>query len=606
MLYLSIVFLVLAAGKTFAKRSGNETRINPALPGWHSDPSCVFVAEPHNQVFCTSSTFMLTPGLPVYASADLVNFKLVSHAMSRESQVPDFMQSIPQSDGIWAATIRYHKNIFYIITVYKHNTLNKSTGLIFNTSNIYDSASWSDPIRYDAEYIDPDLFWDTDGTAYVVSAGLNLQRVDLTTAELSAPVNIYNGTAGGDFLEGPHMYKKDGYYYILAAEGGSGINHTVIVARSKEITGPYQSYEHNPVLTNRGTKEYFQNIGHADLFQDSKGSWWAAMLSWRSGPSALTYPMGREMSLTPVTWPKNSWPTFSPVRGVQSTWSLPCNRKTPGEEVFVTDPDNYDFAPNSTMPAHFGYWRWPNRSSFQISPVGHANTLELSPSNGSVHTGAVDFIAGFDIHRFTLVMRRQTDTLFQYSVDVDFKPQAMNEEAGVTAFLNQVQNINLGIVMLPINATYNSTNYSSTNSTLAPHLRFIVTSGGSLDKAQTPPTRIIPVPQAWRKDPIRLVVKAENSTHYSLSAASVATPWQPILMGQAPASLLSGGMGDFTGTLVGAYATTNGNGDNATTKAYVTNWRYQGLGQEIDHEIFVPSESNRCSEILETVAVSDV
>ena len=297
---------------------------------------------------------------------------------------------------------------------------------------------------------------------------------------------------------------------------------------------------------------------------------------------------------------------FSPVRGVQSTWPLPCNRNTPGGNVFVTDPDQYNFPSNSTMPAHFGYWRWPDHSSFQISPIGHPNTLELSPSNGSIHAGAADFIAGFDIHRFTLVMRRQTDTLFQYSVDIDFKPQAVDEEAGVTAFLNQVQNINLGIVMLSTNATYNSSTHSSANSTLAPHLRFIVTSGGSLDQAQAPSTNIVPVPQAWLKDPIRLSVKAENSTHYALSAASVATPWQSILMGQAPGSLLSGGMGDFTGTLVGVYATTNGNGDNATAKAYVTNWRYQGLGQEIDHEIFVPSESNKCSETFVSAAAFNV
>ncbi|KAI5277026.1 hypothetical protein E4T47_00039 [Aureobasidium subglaciale] len=592
MLCSSLFVLALAADNAIAKKSGNETRVNPVLPGWHSDPSCVSVADLHDQIFCTSSTFMLTPGLPVYASADLVNFKLVSHAMSRESQVPDFLQSIPQSDGIWAATIRYHKKVFYIITVYKHNISGKSTGLIFNTTDIYDSASWSDPIRYDAEYIDPDLFWDTDGTPYVTSAGLNLQRVDLTTAELSTPINIYNGTAGGDFLEGPHMYKKDGFYYILAAEGGSGVNHTVIIARSKTITGPYESYVNNPVLTNRRTNEYFQSIGHADLFQDNKGNWWSAMLSWRSGPAALTYPMGREMSLTPVTWPKNGWPTFSPVRGVQSTWSLPCNRNIMGNNSFVDDPDAYSFAPNSSIPAHFGYWRWPDSSSFKISPAGHPNTLELSPSNGSIHTGATNCIARFDIRRFTLIMRRQTDTLFRYSVDLDFKPQAKDEEAGVTAFLNQVQNINLGVVMLPNNAADNS----STNSTLAPHLRFIVTAGGSLDKSQAPATNIVPVPQTWLKDSIRLMVKAENSTHYSLSAASVATPWEAVLMGQAPGSLLSGGMGDFTGTLVGAYATTNGRGDNATTKAYISNWRYQGLGQEIDHEVFVSSELNKCSE----------
>ncbi|KAH7008936.1 glycosyl hydrolase [Ilyonectria destructans] len=196
--------LLAAATVSCSSAEQTQTRYNPAIPGWHSDPSCVFVAERDNTTFCTSSTFLLTPGLPIHASKDLANWKLISHALSREGQCPDYDQSLAQSDGIWAPTIRYHNGTFYIITIYNNQIQSKTTGLIFNTTDPFSDSAWSDPIRYDAEFIDPDLFWDDDGTAYIATAGTNLQTVDLETGTLSTPRNIWNGTTG-EFLEGPHV-----------------------------------------------------------------------------------------------------------------------------------------------------------------------------------------------------------------------------------------------------------------------------------------------------------------------------------------------------------------------------------------------------------------
>lgn len=240
-------------GDTTTGQYYNETRYNPAIPGWHSDPSCVFVAEKESTTFCTSSTFLLTPGLPVHASKDLKTWKLASHALSRPSQLPDYEKSLAQSDGIWAATIRYHNEAFYIITMYRNNILDpKSTILIFKSTNPYNDSAWSDPIRYVTQFIDPDIFWDEDGTTYIATAGTFLQTVDLETGNFSEAHSIWNGTTG-EFLEGPHIYRKDGYYYLLVAEGGSGLNHSVTMARSKDIWGPYESNPANPVLTNAHT-----------------------------------------------------------------------------------------------------------------------------------------------------------------------------------------------------------------------------------------------------------------------------------------------------------------------------------------------------------------
>jgi len=533
--------LLATANVALSAATNNQTRYNPAIPGWHSDPSCVFVAERDNTTFCTASTFLLTPGLPVYATKDLTNFKLVSHVLSRESQYPQFNESLAQSDGIWAPTIRYHDGTFYLATMYRNGITGSSTGLIFNSTDPYSDRAWSDPIVYNAEYIDPALFWDDDGSAYVVSSGTYLQTVDLTTGSFGPARNIWNGSTG-EFLEGPRLYKKDNYYYLLTAEGGSGLNHSVTMARSLNITGPYQGCPSNPVLTNRGTDQYIQNVGHADLFHDQQGQWWSSALGWRSGPEALTYPMGRELFLTPVTWEAGAWPIFHPMRGVYSGWSLPENRVLEGSGPFAKEPDLVDFAPNTTIPKNFGYWRFPNTSSFAVSPAGHPYSLEITPSATNITAGYKNYTAGYVIADLSLIMRRQTDTLFQYSVDASFKPTAAYEEVGVTAFLNQVQNIALGIVNLPANAVSNSS-----NSTLAPYFRFIASGLGSAEK-NIPGVNVVPVPSAWLQDPaIRLIVTAQNETHYSFAASPSAHPYERIVLGFAPGSILSGGAGDFTG-----------------------------------------------------------
>ncbi|CAN9194758.1 hypothetical protein AA0112_g12701 [Alternaria arborescens] len=576
-LFVAALFLASAASST---AFNNQTLYNPMLPGWHSDPSCVFVPERDNSTFCTSSTFLLTPGLPVHVSKDLANWKLASHALSRKSQYPEFDQSVAQSDGIWAATIRYHQGIFYIITIYRNNllTTGQNVILIFKSKDPYNDEAWSDPVRYISDYIDPDLFWDDDGTAYVATSGTYLQTINLETGVFGEPRSIWNGSTG-EFLEGPHIYKKDGYYYLLVAEGGSGLNHTVTIARSSDIWGPYEGNPANPILTNVGTSEYFQNIGHADLFQDAKGQWWAVALAWRSGPDAQTYPMGRETVLTAATWEEGEWPVVSPVRGVENGWYREPSTDIPGRGGYTYEPDVVDFDPESTIPSHFGYWRWPQQGSYTVSPPGHSGSLQLIPSNASITAGHDDEEAGYILANYTFIGRVQTDTLFQFSTDISFDPTVMEEEAGVAVFLNQLQNIALGIVMLPV------TN-STSNTTLAPHFRFIISGIPSQEK-DIPPPHVTPIPHSWLQSPIRLMIRAENETHYTFSGISSVHPHEAVTLGTAPATVVSGGVGDFTGSLVGVYATTNGG--NGSASAYVSRWRYQGLAQAVDHRVFIPS-----------------
>ncbi|GAB7335013.1 hypothetical protein MBLNU13_g06876t1 [Cladosporium sp. NU13] len=279
------------------------------------------------------------------ASKDLGNWKLVGHALTKPEEVPEFDQTLAQSDGTWAATIRYHEGTFYIVTIYTHTTQTARCtrfGLILQTSNPYDDDAWKVPIRYKPDYIDPDIFRDHDGKVYITSAGTYLQEVDLRNGSLSELLNIWNSSQGV-FLEGSHIYFKDDFYYLLVAEGGSGVSHSVTMARSKHSTGPYEGNPSNPVLTNRDTTEYLQNIGHADLFRDAHRYWWSAALAWRSGPEPVAYPIGRETVFTPVEWPCGGWPTFAPVRGTEEGHKLRQTLDVEGDGPFVARPDNVDF-----------------------------------------------------------------------------------------------------------------------------------------------------------------------------------------------------------------------------------------------------------------------
>jgi beta-xylosidase len=563
--------------------AANSTYLNPVLPGWHSDPSCVRVNE---TFFCATSTFIAFPGLPIYASKDLINWKLISHVWSRESQLPGVSWgTVGQQDGMYAPTIRYHNGEFYVVCEY----INSPTGLmgvLFKTADPFNESSWSDPVVFRPSKIDPDLFWEDDGKLHVATQTIILQELDPVTGKLSQPpINLWNGT-GGVWPEGPHIYKKDGWYYLLIAEGGTALNHAVMMARARDIKGPYTPYAGNPVLTNRNSQEYYQTVGHADLFQDTAGNWWGMALATRSGPGYNEYPMGREAVLFPVTWEKDAWPILQPVRGRMSGWPLPARtRDLPGSGPFNGDPDVYDFNTTAPIPRNLMTWRVPKTGA--ITPT--ATGLQLIPSRnnltgtpGSTKTPELSGQRGL-----SFIARRQTDTLFDFSVDLTgFSPNATNTEAGVTVFLTQLNHIDLGVVLYPAPATTGAT---------APHLSFRFRAQGPA--GALPATQIVPVPAQWPAGgDLRLQVSARNASHYEFSARPVGgSEADRLVVGHAWVGVVSGGDGSFVGSLVGVYATCNGEGTGEECpggeKAYFKRWRYDGRGQGVEYrEIVLPGQ----------------
>ena len=555
-------------------QSKNSTFLNPILPGLHSDPSCIQIK---GTFFCVTSTFISFPGLPIYASKDLINWKLVSHVWNRESQLPGVSQKTTgQQEGMFAATIRHHNDEFYVICEYL-GIPGGIIGVIFKSKDPFNEQAWSDPVTFETGKIDPDLFWDDDGKVYVATQGIILQELNLATGKLSQPpISLWNGT-GGVWPEGPHIYKKDGYYYLLIAEGGTATDHAITMARARNITGPYTAYEHNPVLTNRGTNQYFQTVGHGDLFQDVQGNWWGTALATRSGPKYEVYPMGRETVLFPATWNEGEWPVLSPVRGEMSGWPLPpASRDLPGDGTFNSDPDVYDFRKGTAIPSNLVYWRVPRENTFSVTSQG----LSIVPSRNNL-TGTPfsnDELSGQ--LGLAFIGRRQTDTLFTFTVDLSFKPQVVDQEAGVTVFLTQANHIDLGVVLL------------SGDKGKDPQLSFRFRARGT---GTPPPPSVIPVPKNWGTDLIRLHIETANATHYNLLASSATDAKSKILIGTAYAGLVSGGNGSFVGSLVGTYATCNGAGTKGTLDcpsdgtANFSRWRYTGKAQYISADKSVPS-----------------
>lgn len=279
---------------------------NPVLRGMYPDPS--MCAGPNGKYYMVCSTFQYFPGVPVFESEDLINWKQIGHCLTRKSQL-----EVPSNDtnsGIYAPTIRYNNGRFYMVVT---NVSNIGNFYVY-TDDIY--GEWSEPIKVEQSGIDPSLFFDDDGKVYFISNGndaegrgfIQMSEIDISNGKkLTENEPLWYGT-GGRYIEAPHMYKFGDYYYLLNAEGGTEYGHMVNYARSKNIKGPYEPCPANPILTNRNLGGYqLQGAGHGDIVQATDGTWWFCHLAFRQTDKYMTYHhLGRETCMEPVVW-EDGW-----------------------------------------------------------------------------------------------------------------------------------------------------------------------------------------------------------------------------------------------------------------------------------------------------------
>jgi xylan 1,4-beta-xylosidase len=275
---------------------------NPILPGFNPDPSIVRVGDDY---YIATSTFEWFPGVQIHHSKDLVHWRLLTHPLTRVSQL-DLTGNVP-SCGVWAPCLSYSDGLFYL--VYTNTRI--PSELITASSNFKDchnylvtakdiTGPWSEPVYLNSSGFDPSLFHDDDGRKWLVNmlwdhrkeknpfAGILLQEYNPKQKKLVGPVkNIFKGTALG-LTEGPHLYKYNGYYYLLTAEGGTGYEHAVTMTRSKKIDGHYEVDPINPILTSRYNPELeLQKAGHASIVQTQNKQWYMIHLCGRQEVTVL-------------------------------------------------------------------------------------------------------------------------------------------------------------------------------------------------------------------------------------------------------------------------------------------------------------------------------
>ncbi len=417
-----IMGLILMAVTSGCQRSVIKTFTNPVLPGFWPDPSICCVGDDYYMV---NSTFEYFPGVPVSHSKDLVHWQLIGYCLTRESQLP--LEKMRASGGIYAPTIRYHDGTFYMITT------NVDAGGNFYVTAKDPAGPWSEPVWLDHEGMDPSLFFDDDGTVYYIrhvgggDGYIGQCILNLETGKLEGELKKIWGGTGGQWAEGPHMYKIDGKYYLMISEGGTSYDHSVTVARSDSPWGPFESDPNNPILTHRHLQDNpIQATGHADLVQTPDG-WWMVCLGIRPQGGRFHH-MGRETFLTPVVFNEDGWPV---VNG-NGTISLKMTAPKLPQQVWPEPPARNDFD-DVSLGLEWNYLRNPNMADYSLT--ARPGFLRL---NGSAIS-----ISGQDSPAFAGI--RQTDLNCVVSTLLDFDPKHENEEAGLTALQNNKYHYDVGV-----------------------------------------------------------------------------------------------------------------------------------------------------------------
>ena len=395
---------------------------NPVIPGFHPDPSVCRVGD---DFYLVNSSFQYFPGVPVFHSKDLIHWEQIGNCLTRDSQV-DLYRPNP-STGIYAPTIRYHEGVFYMVTTnismlskpHRQGETVKSNFIVYTTDP---AGEWSDPVWLDQGGIDPSLYFE-DGKCYLVSNPNNqiiLCEINPRTGEQLTPGKIIWEGTGGRYPEGPHLYKKDGWYYLLCAEGGTEYGHKVTIARSRYIDGPYLGDPSNPILTHinhNGALSPIQGTGHADMVEAADGSWWMVALAFRP-QVRMHHLLGRETFLMPVRWDKNAWPV---VNG-DGTVSLDMDVPTLPQQTPATKPIRTTFT-NGKLGPEWLHISNPLRDNYTFS---HGK-LELTASEFTLNEG---------MHSPTFVGRRQEHFNFTATTRLRISKTADGDEAGLTTYMS--------------------------------------------------------------------------------------------------------------------------------------------------------------------------
>lgn len=502
---------------------------NPIIPGFNPDPSVCRVGDDY---YLVVSTFEYFPGVPIFHSKDLVHWRQLGHVLDRPSQLD--LDGTPCSKGIYAATIRHHAGIFYMITTFVESVTGARRNFYVTAED--PSGPWSDPVWLpDAPGIDSSLFFDDDGRAYIMAnrrppggqqypkhMEIYLQELDLEEGKLVGEKHsLWDGAL--KFIhaqEGPHLYKVDGWYILLIAEGGTGHTHSITVARSENLTGPYEGCKSNPILTHRhlGKRHPISNVGHGDLVETQNGDWWMVCLGSR--PYGGCYRnLGRESFLVPVEW-EDGWPVVNAGKGMVEM------------EMERPDLPPTRFSPEPACD-HFDRSRLAYTWMFIRTPRGDFWSLEERPGHLRLRLKPETLMEEVNP---AFVGRRQEHMSFAARTALEFQPQTEQEAAGVVLLQNTEYQYRMEVALADGKKSVRLIRRTAgTDEVLA------------VGELQEPHSRIY------------LKVEAVGQS-YSFHYATRSEEWQPLAEDVDGTILSSDVAGGFTGSVMGLYATSHGTG----------------------------------------------
>jgi xylan 1,4-beta-xylosidase len=411
---------------------------NPILPGFNPDPSILRVGDDY---YIATSTFEWYPGVQIHHSRDLVNWRLLTRPLNRESQLN--MLGDPDSCGIWAPCLTFSDGLFWLIYTdvkrYGRTTVGGASGASLRDFHNYLVTSptiegpWSDPVYLNSSGFDPSLFHDEDGRKYLVNQlwdhrpgrnrfnGIVLQEYSPAQKQLLGErTNIFAGTSIG-FTEAPHLYKRNGYYYLITAEGGTGWGHAMTMARSRALAGPYELHPDKYIITARDRPHApLQRAGHGDFVETQAGETYAVYLCGRPLPNRGRCTLGRETAIQKMVWGQDDW-----LRTVDGSGTPELGTPAPALPAapFPATPVREDFD-GSELPIHFQWLRSPfPEELFSLKQRPGFLRLHGRESIGS-------------IFRQSLVARRQQAHCFSASTAMEFEPAHYQHAAGLVCYYN--------------------------------------------------------------------------------------------------------------------------------------------------------------------------
>jgi alpha-N-arabinofuranosidase len=373
-----------------------------------------------------NSTFQYFPGVPVFHSKDLVNWEQVGNCLTRPSQVD--LKGTDGNNGIYAPTIRYNNGRFYMVTT----VFPSRRHFYVWTDN--PAGEWSEPIVIDFAIgsCDPTLYFEDERCYFLWKEGdIKICEIDVETGKQLGDIHHLGTGLGGRYPEGPHIYKKDGYYYLLLAEGGTEHGHHVNILRSKNLFGPYEPNPANPILSHFNMKMQnspIQGLGHADLVQAPDSSWWMICLGYRTS-GYLQHVMGRETMLAPVNWEKGGWPVVNGDGTLQTdmkcqTLPLIPLAKEPIKEDFNYTKRNVPTDSFHSLGLPMGWMSLCNPDYTRYSMTERKGFLRLYPTTTDLSATASP----------TFIARRQTELNFTATALFDLSHLMEGMQAGITAY----------------------------------------------------------------------------------------------------------------------------------------------------------------------------